>query len=441
MGNSSSSSNEKASLPVVIIIGGGFGGLAAAKALDGAPVKVILIDRQNHHLFQPLLYQVATAGLSPADIAQPMRAILRNQENVHIVLDEVEEIRPDTREVVTGDITFKYDYLIVAAGARHHYFGNDAWEPFAPGLKSLEDALELRRRILLAFEVAEKAPTAEERQEALTFVVVGAGPTGVEMAGAISELARFTLRKDFRRIDSSEAHVMLVEAGPRVLPTFDPKLSESAKKQLEHLHVEVLLNSAVTRLAEGEVDINQKVIKTRTVVWAAGNKASPLASMLGEIDRQGRAKVNPDLSVINRPEVFAVGDMITTTFSGGKPVPGVSPAALQAGDHAAKNVLRLIKKEKTTPWEYFDKGSMATIGRNAAVAQIANIKFGGLFAWIAWVLVHLIFLIGFRNRSAVFLQWIWAYFTYGKGARIINGPVGKWGLLTLKQPDPEKVIS
>jgi len=441
MGNTSSSSHEKASLPVVIIIGGGFGGLAAAKALDGAPVKVILIDRQNHHLFQPLLYQVATAGLSPADIAQPMRAILRNQENVHIVLDEVEEIRPDTREVVTGDITFKYDYLIVAAGARHHYFGNDAWEPFAPGLKSLEDALELRRRILLAFEVAEKAPTAEERQEALTFVVVGAGPTGVEMAGAISELARFTLRKDFRRIDSSEAHVMLVEAGPRVLPTFDPKLSESAKKQLEHLHVEVLLNSAVTRLAEGEVDINQKVIKTRTVVWAAGNKASPLASMLGEIDRQGRVKVNPDLSVINRPEVFAVGDMITTTFAGGKPVPGVSPAALQAGDHAAKNVLRLLKKEKTTPWEYFDKGSMATIGRNAAVAQIANIKFGGLFAWIAWVLVHLIFLIGFRNRSAVFLQWIWAYFTYGKGARIINGPVGKWGLLTLKQPDPEKVTS
>jgi len=441
MGNTSSSSNEKASLPVVIIIGGGFGGLAAAKAFDGAPVKVILIDRQNHHLFQPLLYQVATAGLSPADIAQPMRAILRNQQNVHIVLDEVEEIRPDSREVVTGDITFKYDYLIVAAGARHHYFGNDSWEPFAPGLKSLEDALELRRRILLAFEVAEKAPTAEERQEALTFVVVGAGPTGVEMAGAISELARFTLRKDFRRIDSSEAHVMLVEAGPRVLPTFDPKLSESAKKQLEHLHVEVLLNSAVTRLAEGEVDINQKVIKTRTVVWAAGNKASPLAAMLGEVDRQGRVKVNPDLSVINRPEIFAVGDMITTTFGGGKPVPGVSPAALQAGDHAASNVLRLLKGQKTTSWEYYDKGSMATIGRNAAVAQIANIKFGGLLAWIAWVLVHLIFLIGFRNRSAVFLQWIWAYFTYGKGARIINGPVGKWGLLTLKQPNPDKVIN
>lgn len=432
MGNSSSSSNEKASLPVVVIIGGGFGGLAAARALDGAPVKVILIDRSNHHLFQPLLYQVATAGLSPADIAQPMRAILRNQENVSVVLDEVTEILPDQREVITGDLTFKYDYLIVAAGARHHYFGNDAWEPFAPGLKSLEDALELRRRILLAFEVAEKAPTAEERQEALTFVVVGAGPTGVEMAGAISELARFTLRKDFRSIDSSESHVILVEAGPRVLPTFDPQLSASAEKQLKDLHVEVQLNSAVTRLAEGEVDINQKVIKTRTVVWAAGNKASPLAAKLGEIDRQGRVKVNPDLSIIGRPEIFGVGDMIATTFAGGKPVPGVSPAAMQAGTHAGKNVLRLVKGQSTTPWEYFDKGSMATIGRNAAVAQIGSIKFGGWLAWLAWVFVHLVFLIGFRNRSAVFLQWIWAYFTYGKGARIINGPVGKWGLLTLK---------
>lgn len=440
MGYTSSSSNEKASLPVIVIIGGGFGGLAAARALDGAAVKVILIDRSNHHLFQPLLYQVATAGLSPADIAQPMRGILRNQENVNIVLDQVEEIRPDTKEVVTGDITFKYDYLIVAAGARHHYFGNDSWEPFAPGLKSLEDALELRRRILLAFEVAEKAPTPEERQEALTFVVVGAGPTGVEMAGAISELARFTLRKDFRRIDSSESHVILVEAGPRVLPTFDQKLSESAKKQLEDLHVEVRLNSAVTRLAEGEVDINQQVIKTRTVVWAAGNKASPLAAMLGEIDRQGRVKVNLDLSVIGHPEIFGVGDMISTTYAGGKPVPGVSPAAMQAGDHAGKNILRLIKGEKTLEWQYFDKGSMATIGRNAAVAQIGNIKFGGFLAWAAWVFVHLVFLIGFRNRSAVFLQWIWAYFTYGKGARIINGPVGKWGLLTLKHTSPEPVV-
>lgn len=424
------SRDEKASLPVVVIIGGGFGGLTAAKEFDGQPVQVILIDRSNHHLFQPLLYQVATAGLSPADIAQPIRAILRNQKNVTVVLDEVKDIRIDTREIITGDLTFHYDYLIVAAGARHSYFGNDDWEVFAPGLKSLEDAVELRRRILVAFEVAEKCPTAVEKKAAMTFVVVGGGPTGVEMAGAISELARFTLRKDFRHIDPSDAHVILVEAGPRLLAAFSPEVSEMCLKQLQHLKVDVRLNSAVTRLAEGEVDINKDVIRTRTVVWAAGNKASPLAAMLGvEVDRQGRTKVNADLSVGNHPEVFAIGDMVTTTFNGGKPVPGVSPAAMQAGKHAAKNILRQVRGEKSTPWNYFDKGSMATIGRNAAVAEIGPVKLSGLIAWFAWVFVHLAFLIGFRNRSAVFLQWIWAYFTYGKGARLISRPVEKIGLL------------
>jgi NADH dehydrogenase len=428
--NHSSSSTEKASPPVVVIIGGGFGGLAAAKALGRAPVEVILIDRSNHHLFQPLLYQVATAGLSPADIAQPIRAILRNQKNTTVVLDEVRAIRPETREVVTGDITFRYDHLIVAAGARHHYFGHDDWEQFAPGLKSLADATELRRRVLLAFEVAEKARTDAEKIQALTFVVVGAGPTGVEMAGAIAELARFTLRKDFRRIDPTQARVLLVEAGPRVLPTFAPEVSESALRQLQNLKVEVLLNSTVTRLAEGEVDINQQVIPTRTVVWAAGNKASPLAAMLGgAVDRQGRVVVNKDLTVNGHPEIQAIGDMISTTFAGGKPVPGVSPAAMQAGVHAAKNILRQLRGEPTVPWEYFDKGSMATIGRNAAVAEIGPFKFGGLLAWAAWVFVHLLFLMGFRNRSAVFLQWVWAYLSYGKGARLISGPVGKWGEL------------
>lgn len=426
----SASSGEKASLPVVIIIGGGFGGLSAAKALDGAPVKVILIDRSNHHLFQPLLYQVATAGLSPADIAQPIRAILRSQENVTVVLDEVKAVKPETREVVTDDLTFTYDYLIVAAGARHHYFGHDNWEQQAPGLKSLEDALEIRRRVLVAFEVAEKARNQEEKSQAMTFVVVGAGPTGVEMAGAISELARFTLRNDFRDIDPAESRVILVEAGPRVLPTFDPELSESALKQLHNLKVEVRLNSAVTRLAEGEVDINKEVIRTRTVIWAAGNKASFLAGLLGgETDRQGRIVVNKDLTVAGRPEIQAVGDMIAATFDDGKPVPGVSPAAMQAGKHAAENILRQIKGEAPKEWNYFDKGSMATIGRNAAVAHIAGFKFGGLLAWLAWVFVHLLFLLGFRNRSAVFLQWVWAYFTYGKGARLINGPLGKRAIL------------
>lgn len=430
------SSTEKACPPVLVVVGGGFGGLSAVKELDGKPIKIILIDRSNHHLFQPLLYQVATAGLSPADIAQPIRAILRNQENVTVVLDEVKEIRTDTREVATGDLTFHYDYLLVAAGARHHYFGNTDWEPLAPGLKSLEDAVELRRRVLLAFEVAEKAPTPALREAAMTFVVVGAGPTGVEMAGAISELARFTLRKDFRRINPAEARVILIEAGPRVLPTFDPSLSESAMKQLKNLHVDVRVSSAVKRIAEGEVQVDETVIPTRTVIWAAGNKASPLAAMLGgEVDRQGRVKVNADLSIPGQPHIFAIGDMITTTFDGGKPVPGVSPAAMQAGRHAAKNILHLIQREATEPWNYFDKGSMATIGRNAAVAQIGAFKFGGLLAWAAWVFVHLLFLIGFRNRSAVFLQWTWAYFTYGKGARLISGPVGRWGTLPITKKD------
>ena len=436
--HTSSSSKKNASLPVVVIIGGGFGGLCAAKEFKDAPVEVILIDRSNHHLFQPLLYQVATAGLSPADIAQPIRAILRDQKNITVVLDEVKEIKPASREVVTGDITFHYDYLIVAAGARHHYFGHDDWEQFAPGLKSLEDAVELRRRILLAFEVAEKSRTEEERNQAMTFVVVGAGPTGVEMAGAISELARHSLHKDFRHIDPAKARVLLVEAGPRVLPTFSPKTSESGLRQLQQHKVEVLLNSAVTRLADGEVDVNQQIIRARTVIWAAGNKATPLAAMLGgEVDRQGRIKVNPDLTIPGHPEIQAIGDMITTTFNGGKPVPGVSPAAMQAGTHAAKNILSLLNGGKPTPWKYFDKGSMATIGRNAAVAEIGPFQLSGLLAWLAWVFVHLLFLMGFRNRSAVFLQWIWAYVTYGKGARLISGKVGKWGLLDEAAGKPE----
>jgi NADH:ubiquinone reductase (H+-translocating) len=425
-----SSADQKASLPVVVIIGGGFAGLSAAKELANAPVKIILIDRSNHHLFQPLLYQVATAELSPADIAQPIRGILRNQTNVRVILDEVKQINPESREVITEDLTFKYDYLIVAAGARHHYFGNDQWEEQAPGLKSIKDALEIRRRVLLAFEVAEKASSDEERRQALTFVIVGAGPTGVEMAGAISELARFTLRQDFRHIDPTSARVLLVEAAPRVLPPFDPSLSESALRQLKELHVEVLLNSAVTRLAEGEVDINQQVIKTRTVIWAAGNKASPLAGMLGgETDRQGRVKVNPDLTIPGRPEIQGVGDMIATSYDGGKPVPGVSPAAMQAGRHAAKNIERQLRGEQPLRWNYFDKGSMATIGRYKAVASVAGMKFSGHLAWLAWVFVHLIFLIGFRNRVFVFWQWAWAHVNYAKGARLITGKIGKEGVL------------
>lgn len=416
--------------PVVVIIGGGFGGLSAAKQFAGQPVDVILLDRSNHHLFQPLLYQVATGGLSPADIAQPIRSILRDQKNVTVVLDEVTGIDIERREIVTPDLLIHFDYLIVAAGTRHSYFGNASWEIHAPGLKTIEDATEIRRRVLLAFEVAEKSRTEEERDAAMTFVVVGGGPTGVEMAGAISELARFTLKKDFRRINPAQARIILVEAGGRLLAAFSTDTSTSALKQLEGLGVEVLLNSAVTGLGEGIVEINKKVIPTRTVVWAAGNSASPLAGMLGGgVDRAGRIIVQRDLTIPGHPEIQAIGDMAAATTRNGKPVPGVSPAAMQAGRHAAKNVLRQIQGAPPLEWDYFDKGSMATIGRHAAVCEIGRLKFGGLPAWLAWAFVHLYFLIGFRSRFAVFLQWAWAYFTYGKGARLIAKAAGKEGVL------------
>lgn len=420
----------------MIIIGGGFGGLSAAKRLARADVDIILIDRSNHHLFQPLLYQVATAGLSPADIAQPIRAILSDQKNVTVVLDEVVEIDPDARRVTTGDIDLGYDYLIVATGARHAYFGNDQWEELAPGLKTIDDATEIRRRVLLAFEVGEKSRTPDELAAALTFVVVGGGPTGVEMAGAIAELARFTLRKDFRRINTARARVILVEAGQRILSAFTPETSESAVHQLRNLRVEVRTGTPVTRISETEVQVGDEVIPTRTVIWAAGNKASPLGAMLGaETDRAGRVKVLPDLTIPGHPEIQAVGDLIAATYDDAKPVPAVSPAALQAGRHAADNILRQLDGRPPEPWNYFDKGSMATIGRNAAVAEIGPVKFGGFPAWLAWAFVHLFFLIGFRNRMAVFLQWIWAYFTYAKGARLIPRPAGRWGVLP---PDAEK---
>lgn len=419
MNNISRDTSQK--IPVVVIIGGGFGGLAAARGLEKENVKVILIDRTNHHLFQPLLYQVATAGLSPADIAQPIRGILRKQKNTTVLLDEVIEIRPEQQEVQTHDHLIQYDYLIVAAGARHHYFGNNEWEFHAPGLKTLADAIELRRRILLSFEIAEKATTDAERKQAMTFVVVGGGPTGVEMAGAISELARHTLRRDFRQMNPEESRVILVEAAPRILLGFSEDLSQSAERQLNALGVEIQTGKAITHISPGMVEMGEEKIAARTVVWAAGNKASPLASMLGaETDRQGRVQVNPDLTIPGRPEIQAIGDMITTTYADQKPVPGVSPAAIQAGTHAAKNIIRQIQGKSPLPWHYFDKGSMATLGRHAAVAQIGKLKLKGYPAWLAWVFVHLIFLIGFRNRLAVFFQWAWAYFTYSKGARLIS---------------------
>jgi NADH dehydrogenase len=408
--------------PVVVIIGGGFGGLSAARALARAPVQVIVLDRTNHHLFQPLLYQVATSQLSPADIAKPIRSILREQKNATVSMSLVKQVVPETREVVTTGRRIKYDHLIVAAGARHSYFGNPEWEPFAPGIKSIVDAVEVRRRVLTAFEQAEKYEDEERRRSAMTFVIVGAGPTGVETAGAIAELAHNTLKADFRHIDPKLTRVLLVEAGPRVLPAYTQKLSESAQRQLEKkLHVEVRLGTRVTAVGERYVELDGVRVAAHTIIWAAGNVASPLAKQIGaETDRAGRALVNQDLTVPNHPEIQAIGDMVSLKDKRGEPVPGVAPAAMQMGRHAAQNILRQLAGKPPEPFWYVDKGSLATIGRHAGIADLRGLRFGGWPAWLAWALVHLFFLVGFRNRVLVFLQWGWAYVFYTRGARIIS---------------------
>ena len=414
-------------LPRVVIIGGGFGGLEAAKALRKMEVRVTLLDRQNHHLFQPLLYQVATAALSPADIAEPLRHILRKQENTEVILGEAERIDVHRKKVVTADGELDYDFLIVAAGARHSYFGHEKWEKFAPGLKSLDDALELRRRMLLAFEIAERTEDDEERRAAMTFVVVGAGPTGVEMAGAIAEIARVTLVKDFRHIDSAQARVLLLDAAPRVLQMLDPELSESARRQLFDIGVEVRPLTLVEKLSDEGVQIKGgEKIAARTIVWAAGNTASPLGASLGvPLDQQGRVIVREDLSIPGHREVFVIGDQAHFAPGGGAPLPGLSPVAMQQGRHAARNIRVLLAGGWTARFEYFDKGTMATIGRNRAVADAGFMRFSGLLAWLAWLFIHLIFLVGFRNKLLVLFNWAYAYVTYGRGARLITGR--QWG--------------
>lgn len=413
---------ERKKTPRVVIIGGGFGGLYAAKELANKPVSMILLDRTNHHLFQPLLYQVATAGLSPGDIAQPIRHILKHAENLEVVLANADRIDVAEKAVVCADRKVPYDYLIVAAGARHSYFGHDGWERFAPGLKNLEDVLELRRRILFAFEAAEIAETAAERQKALTFVVVGAGPTGVEMAGAIAELAHKSLADDFHHVNPKDARIVLVDAAPRVLPAFTPGLSESARKQLEQLKVEVRTGVMVKDVGPDGVHVGDELIPARTIVWAAGNAASPLGKSLGvELDRAGRVKVNEDLTIPGHPEIFVIGDMAVFTYQTGEPLPGVCPVAMQMGRHAARNILAAAEGRPMLPFRYHDKGQMATIGRNRAIADLKVVRFGGFLAWLSWLFIHLIFLIGFRNQVFVFLQWAWAYLTYSKGARLIYG--------------------
>ena len=384
----------------VVIIGGGFGGLEAAKALRKAAVRITLLDRQNHHLFQPLLYQVATAALSPADIAEPLRHILRRQENVEVILSEVTGIEAAEKRVITTDGPVEYDWLIVAAGARHSYFGHDEWEKAAPGLKSLDDALEIRRRMLMAFEIAEKTRDDAEREAAMTFVIVGGGPTGVEMAGAIAEIARVTLIKDFRHIDSSQARVYLIEGGPEILAAFSGELPESARRQLANLGVEVRLGTRVEQISEAGVELKGgEKIAARTVIWAAGNAASPLGASLGvPLDPQGRVIVKEDCSIPGHGEVFVIGDQAHFAVGDGKPLPGLSPVAMQQGRHVAKNIIALLRGQPTERFQYFDKGSMATIGRNAAVAEMGSIRFSGIIAWFAWLFVHVIFLVGFRNR-------------------------------------------
>jgi NADH dehydrogenase len=409
-----------APLPHVVILGCGFGGLAAAQALAGAAVRVTLIDRENHHLFQPLLYQVATAGLASVAIAAPIRYIFRRQANVTTLLAEARAIDVPGRRVVLDDGTaLAYEYLIVATGATHSYFGHDEWTPFAPGLKTLGDAMEIRRRILLAYERAERATDPAVQRRLLNFVVVGGGATGVELAGTLAEIARHTLRDEFRRIDSRTAQIVLIEGVDRVLPTYSPDLSEKARRQLERLGVEVRTSTRVTGIDAEGVRIGDERLAAGTVVWAAGIAASPLGRALGvPLDRAGRVAVEPDLSVPGHPEVFVIGDLATVT-SGGKPVPGIAPAAKQMGRCAAGNILERLRGAPGRAFRYRDYGSLATIGRHAGIAVIGPFELWGLPAWLFWLFIHIYFLIGFRNRLMVFADWAWSYLTFARTARIV----------------------
>jgi NADH dehydrogenase len=409
----------------IVVLGAGFGGLAFCRAFRHPGAEIVLVDRQNHHLFQPLLYQVATAGLSVPDIARPIRQILADKERVKVILDEVVGIDPSARAVRLRESrsSLPYDYLVLALGARTHYFGHDEWEQYAPGLKSLDDATRIRRRVLLAFEKAETCPEARERGRLMTLVVIGAGPTGVELAGALAELARLVLKQEFREIDTAQSRVVLIEAAPRILPQFDPDLSASAERQLRTLGVEVRTGTQVKSIEAGRVVLDGETLEAETILWTAGVGANPLARDLGApTDRAGRILVLPDCSVPGHPEVFAIGDLAFLKDAKGKAVPGVSPAAMQMGRYVAGLIeADLCGRPRPPAFAYWDKGSMATIGRSAAVAQIGRFKCSGFIAWILWLVVHLLFLIGFRNKISVLLQWFYSYVNYKRGARIITG--------------------
>ena len=408
--------------PRVLIIGGGFAGLTAARGLRTADVDVTLVDRTNHHLFQPLLYQVATAVLAPSDITSPIRWLLRKNRNTTVLLAEVDSIDVANGVVHAdlGALTLPYDYLIIASGARHAYFGHDEWEPFAPGLKSLEDALKVRHRFLIAFEEAEKAPP-EERESWLRFVVVGGGPTGVELAGILPDIAHHSMLDDFRHFDPRDTKILLLEGGPRLLTAFEPDLAARALRDLEGLGVEVHLNAVVTRIEKDAVYVGDQRIPTRTVLWAAGNQASPLARTLdAPLDRAGRVLVNPDLSVPGHPNIFVAGDLAAVKKEDGELVPGVAPAANQMGKLAARNIKRLLAELPTLTFKYRDKGNLATIGRYRAIAEIGKVKLRGQFAWWFWLFVHLMYLATFRNRVIVFIEWAYSYLTYQRGSRLLT---------------------
>jgi NADH dehydrogenase len=405
----------------VLIVGGGFAGLNAAKVFGRAGgVDVTLIDRRNYHLFQPLLYQVATAGLSPADIAAPIRSILSQYPNITVLLGEVRHVDLERNVAVTDIGEMPYDYLILCCGATHSYFGHDEWEEYAPGLKALEQATEIRRRILLAFEEAERLKEPEERRKFLTFVIVGGGPTGVELAGAIGEMSRFTLAKDFRSINARLARIFLIEAGPRILPSFAESQSNRAVRDLEKLGVQVWTSSAVTMIDSDGVQVGKDRLRAGTVLWAAGVRASPLGKLAGlEVDRQGRVSINADMSVPGHPNVFIAGDQSVFVHQTGKPLPGTAPVAMQQGRYIARTILDDKKGLPRRPFHFVDKGQMATIGRSRAILEIGSFKLNGFPAWVAWLTVHIYYLTGFKNRLFVVLQWAWSYLTFGRGARLI----------------------
>jgi NADH dehydrogenase len=413
--------------PRIVIIGAGFSGIEAAKAFKNKPASVILIDKNNHHLFQPLLYQVATAGLTPADIAIPIRFILRKQKNVEVLMGEVLRIDAPRKRLILMDQEITYDYLIVAAGATHTYFGNNSWAPVAPGLKTIAEGIEIRRRILSAFETAEKCLNEHRRQGIITFVIIGGGATGVELAGAIAELTRGSMVSDFRNIDPGKSRILLIEAGPRLLPNMPKQLSKKTFELLKNLSVEIFLNTPVTEIADSHIIAGGQKFSASTVIWAAGVEGSPLGETIGSaIEANGKVIVNRDLSVPGYQEVFVTGDLASVMDVSGKPVPGMAPAATQEGRYAARNILRLIGGKPALPFKYFDKGSLATIGRSAAVADLGRLKLSGFFAWIIWIFTHIFFLIGFRNRFIVLIQWAWAYITFHSYSRLITYPWKSW---------------